>query len=144
MKRSDALAGLSRDHHQALFIAQRLTRATAETAGDACAAFQTFWDAERRHFGIEEEVLLPALARHVPPDHEAIVRVLVEHVDIRHRAADADAADAAALRELGRRLREHVRHEERTLFALVEAKLPEDELTELGAALARAHEPRLS
>jgi hemerythrin-like domain-containing protein len=139
MRRSDALAELSRDHHQALFAAQRLARATPETANEACAAFQAFWDRERHHFRIEEEILLPALARHVPPDHEAIVRVLTEHVDLRRRARDL-VAEPIALRELGTRLREHVRHEERTLFPLVQAALSEDELAELGATLAR-HDP---
>ena len=139
MKRSDALAELSRDHHQALFVAQRLIRATDATAEAAHAAFEEFWNRERHHFRIEEEILLPSLARHVPADHEAIVRVLTEHVDLRRRAADA-AADRATLQELGERLRTHVRYEERTLFALVETTLSEEELEELGAALARSHE----
>lgn len=138
MKRSEALAELSRDHHQALFVAQRLTRATDGTAAEARAAFQAFWERERDHFRLEEELLLPALARHVPADHEAIVRVLTEHVDLRRRAADT-GDDPAALRELGERFREHVRHEERTLFGLVEATLPAAELAEVGAALAGAH-----
>jgi hypothetical protein len=35
MKRNEALTSLSRDHHQALVIAQRLRRATAESASSA-------------------------------------------------------------------------------------------------------------
>jgi hypothetical protein len=64
MKRSDALAQLSRDHHHGLVVAQRLRRAADTTAGAAREAFLTFWDEEGRdHFRIEEEVLPPAFAR---------------------------------------------------------------------------------
>jgi hemerythrin-like domain-containing protein len=134
MKRSEELAPLSRDHHQGLFAALKLRR----TTDDARDAFLAFWVDGRRHFAIEEEILLPALARHAPADHAAIVRVLVEHVDLRRRArdleADADPAPAT-LRELGDRLHAHIRHEEDVLFPLIEATLPREELIALGAEL---------
>jgi hemerythrin-like domain-containing protein len=143
MKRAEALAELSRDHHQGLFVAQRLRRATDATAGEAREAFLAFWDAGgHAHFGIEEDVLLPATARHLAPDDPAIVRVLVEHVDLRRRAADvrADPATGAEdLHALGERLSDHIRHEERVLFPMIEQALPDDELSALGEALARAH-----
>ena len=42
-------------------------------------AFLGFWAAEgRQHFRDEEEILLPAFARHEPPTHEAVVRVLTD------------------------------------------------------------------
>src|SRR3954447_1161213 len=144
MKRSEELAPLSRDHHHGLFAALRLTRATPETAGAARDGFLAFWYGEgRRHFAIEEDLLLPAFARHAGPDHEAIVRVLVEHVDIRRRAQDLAEhghPPLAALHELGGRLRAHIRHEEDVLFMLVEHTLPNDELIALGAAVAAAEE----
>jgi hemerythrin-like domain-containing protein len=135
VKRSEELAPLSRDHHQGLFAALKLRRG----APDAREAFLAFWVEGRRHFAQEEELLLPALARHVPADHEAIVRVLVEHVDLRRRALDLErGADPPpeALRELGDRLHDHIRHEEDVLFPLIETSLPRDELAALGAALA--------
>jgi iron-sulfur cluster repair protein YtfE (RIC family) len=139
MKRSEALAQLSRDHHQALVVAQRLRRADPETAAAARDAFLDFWATEgRQHFRDEEEILLPAFARHESPAHEAVVRVLTDHVDLRRRAGDL-AGDSAAspddLRELGERLNAHVRHEERVLFPMIEAALSTDELVELAAAL---------
>ena len=123
MKRSDALAQLSRDHHHGLVVAQRLRRAAQETALPAREAFLEFWDQEaREHFRIEEEVLLPAFAR---------------------RAADL-AADPAPppeeLHELGERLHAHIRHEERVLFPLIEASLSQDEMSDLIAAIDRAHQ----
>jgi hypothetical protein len=86
MKRSEALAPLSRQHHRGLAAALKLKRAQASDAGEARAAFLEFWEAEGRdHFRIEEEILLPAYARHGEADHPAVVRVLVEHVDLRRR-----------------------------------------------------------
>jgi hemerythrin-like domain-containing protein len=86
-------------------------------------------------------VLLPAIAHHVPPTHDAVVRVLTDHIDIRRRAADLLADPTAApqaVRGLGERLHAHIRHEERTLFPLVEAALSDDELFDLAVALERA------
>ena len=51
-------------------IAQRLRRATAETATEAAWAFLSHWDAEEKlHFRLEEELLLPAYAAHGESDH---------------------------------------------------------------------------
>jgi hemerythrin-like domain-containing protein len=142
MKRDPALARLSHDHQHGLAAALQLRRATEETAAAARAAFLFFWDSEgRRHFSVEEEILLPASARHVPAAHEAVVRVLVDHVELRRRAADL-ALEAAPspedLHGLGEHLHHHIRHEERVLFPLIEDALPERELAELAAAIERA------
>jgi hypothetical protein len=89
MKRGEALAPLSRDHHQGLFVALQLKRAKPETAARARQAFLSFFEREgARHFRTDEEVLLPAYARRGEPDQPAVVRVLVEHVDLRCRAQD--------------------------------------------------------
>lgn len=144
MKRSDALVHLSRDHHHGLVVAQQLARATADTAANARGAFLAFWEQEGRdHFRVEEEVVLPAFARHGSPGHEAVARVLIDHVELRRLAADvaADPSPAPeALHQLGGRLRDHIRHEERVLFPLIESALPEDELAALAAAVEQAHE----
>jgi iron-sulfur cluster repair protein YtfE (RIC family) len=143
MKRSDALAQLSRDHHQGLVVAQRLRRAEEPTAGPARNAFLAFWIEDgSRHFRIEEEILLPAFARHGSPQDEAVIRVLTEHVDLSRRAADIAAEPEppiGLLRELGERLHGHIRHEERILFPLIEAALSDDELVELATAMEQAH-----
>jgi hemerythrin-like domain-containing protein len=142
MKRSPALAPLSRDHHHGLVVAQRLARASEESADAARAEFLRFWEAEgRTHFQVEEELLLPAFERHGSADHQAVVRVLVEHVEIRRRAADLEADPSIApdrLHDLGIRLQRHIRHEERVLFPLIEEALPEDELAELATSIERA------
>jgi len=140
VKRSEALAPLSRDHHQGLFVALQLKRAAPDTREAARAAFLEFFEIEgRRHFRAEEEVLLPAFARHGDPDDPAVVRVLVEHVDLRRRAQDLarSAPSPGELRELGVRLERHIRHEERVLFPMIEDALPAEELERLAAAIKR-------
>ena len=91
------------------------------------------------HFRAEEDLLLPAFARQIQHDDPLIVRVLTDHLDLRRRAldleADADPAPAA-LRELGERLKSHIRCAERVLFPKVEGTLPIEELERLGVALA--------
>src|SRR5688572_27121078 len=142
MKRDPALISLSRDHHGALSVALRLRRATAETAADVRADALRFWTtAGRPHFRLEEEVLLPAYARHGDPHHPLVARALCDHVAIRQRM-DALARDASpevtGLRELGTMLGDHVRLEERELFVLIEQTLPAAALAALADALRHA------
>jgi hypothetical protein len=142
MKRSTELAVLSREHHVALELALRLRRATAADADEVRSSTLGFWrDEGREHFRLEEELVLPAFARHAGADDTDIVRVLVEHVDIRRRIADLEReahADRTSLNALGKLLHDHVRHEERTVFGRVEAALDAEDLRALGAALQSA------
>lgn len=133
MKRHQALAQLSRDHHQALFQAMRLLRATDDDAAEALENFLDFWaDKGNLHFRAEEEVLLPAYSAHAEVSQDAVVRVLVDHVEIRRTAHELGEVRGDVpldtLHALGERLSEHVRHEERVLFPQIEAALSDEEL----------------
>jgi len=140
MRRTAALEGLSRDHHLALVVAQKLERATVDTAPMARQAFLSYWSSEgRHHLRSEDEVLLPASARHIDARDESVVRILVEHVELRRRAADLEADTDPPLhqiRALGDLLRGHVRYEERVLFPLIEQAVPAPDLATLAIALA--------
>lgn len=141
MKRTPALQPLSHDHHQALFVAQKLRRASAGTAREARDGFLAFWRLHgRSHFRREEEILLPAYAGYGDPRHPLVLRVLVDHVVIRHAADRLERSESPleALQELGVQLADHVRLEERELFALIEKALPAAELERVAAALAEA------
>lgn len=142
MRRSEALALLSRDHHQALFVAQKLRRADAENAAAERLRFLEYWETHgRHHFQLEEEVLLPAYAMHGDARHPLILRVLGDHVQIRAAAVQvARRAEVTpdVLEELGEALSEHVRLEERELFPLIESSMPADELLTLAQALEAA------
>jgi hypothetical protein len=142
MKRDPALAGLSRDHHQALAVALKLRRAAGDTAGAARAAFLEFWERDgHQHFRIEEDVLLPAFAGFGDAHHPLVARALCEHAVIRHRAgvmAGERLPPVEALHELGAMMAEHVRLEERELFPLIEESIPAPELAQLAVALEEA------
>ncbi len=142
MKRNEALRQLSRDHHRALEVALKLRRSTAAEAQQATSEFLEFWrDHGALHFRVEEDVLLPGASSHVDPTDPAMVRVLTDHIQIRRRARELGAgadAGAAQLNALGEMLSDHVRHEERVLFPMIEAALPEDELDRLARAIEEA------
>ena len=139
MKRDPALVSLSHDHHQALFVAQKLRRVTAETLVDARGAFLAYWEEHgRAHFRLEEEVLLPAYAVHGDPHHPLVARALCDHVAIRGQAdavGGAGTPTVAALNRLGVALADHVRLEERELFPLIESAMPATALAAVAAAL---------
>ena len=139
MKRSQELTPLSHDHHHGLFAAMKLKRATDETAGDAREGFLAYWHSQgRRHFAIEERLLLPALPADVPDCAAAGTRIRLDHEELRRRAAEATPEAVDALRELGELINAHVRFEEREVFPLVEARLSAAELGELGRRIAQA------
>jgi hypothetical protein len=112
-------------------------RADEATLDAAIAGFQEFFEREgRRHFAIEEELVLPALPADDPEWAAGVERVRDDHAAI--RAAAGALGDAADARALGERLNDHVRFEERTLFPLIERRLAGAELERLGAAIAVA------
>jgi hypothetical protein len=136
LKRSPALTSLSRDHHHALDVARRLRRAGPADYEAARACLLDFWEPRgRRHFEIEERVLLTAIDGSDAEWQTAAGRVLEEHDRIRRQVASLhDVDDARALGEL---LHDHVRFEERQLFVMLEARLSDDALARLGAAIER-------
>jgi hypothetical protein len=138
MRRSEALRSLSREHHQALTVAQELSR--TEDPEQAAAAFREFWRREGAiHFRIEEDVLLPTWELLGTVNAEAAARLAREHLELRAAVlALGEKPPPAAIRELGERLAAHVRFEERELFPLIEADLGARELERLARAVAAA------
>lgn len=141
MERNEALRALSHQRHQGLFVGLQLKRVRQESAADARKDFLDCFERGSSHFRAEEELLLPAFARHTGVDDPAIVRVLREHADLPGRAQDLERSadpDPAALHVLGERLESHIRFEERVLFPMIEEALSLNELARLGAAFALA------
>ena len=135
MKRAPALQELSPDHLKALLIAKRLREADDLVA--AGEAFARFWSTERHHFRLEEEILLPHWAAHAEIDHAAVVRVLEDHLALRRDALRLaeHRLSLSELRDLGARLHDHVRFEERQLFVMIEQALDAAGLEQLAGAL---------
>jgi hemerythrin-like domain-containing protein len=138
VKRSKALQSLSRDHHHALRVAQQLRR--AEDADRAANTFFDYWSSEgRRHFEVEEEVLLPYWALLGNFNREAVTRLSLEHLRIRAAALKLSREPSLELAgELGAQLADHIRFEERELFPLMEADLGEEALQDLASAVSAA------
>jgi hypothetical protein len=139
MKRAEALRPLSREHQGALAVAKRLS--DAEDGEAATAALLEFWRADgRRHFRIEEEVLLPGWALAAEVNRAGVERMLREHLEIRRQVLQAEAGEVelGELRALCGLLHDHVRFEERELFVEVEAALDPGQLDRLAAAIEAA------
>ena len=119
----------------------RMKRATQDDLGDVRDGVLEFWaEHGAKHFRIEEELLLPEFATTGDPADDAVVRVLVDHVWIRERMnrLGEDDLALAEVHELGERLDQHVRHEERVLFPLIERALDDETLAALGSRIAAA------
>jgi hemerythrin-like domain-containing protein len=145
MKRHRVLQDLSRDHHSALVVARRLQGAGGEDAIAIRDAFLEFWrTAGERHFRIEEEALLPTLARAGGAEEPIVSRVLHDHAEIRLNAMlmQSRLLSAPFQAELGELLADHVRLEERELFPLIEATLTPEALSSLGRAISEAEGKR--
>ena len=136
MKRADALLQLSREHHTALSIAQRVKRTlgagtATEVAALAEACAQRFVAELEPHFLDEERWLLPALEN--AGEHALVARTLDEHRRLRSLAAALAAGDLEPLAEFAEMLSAHVRFEERELFERAQQVIPADELGRLAA-----------
>lgn len=123
MKRSPALRALSSEHHTGLVLARR---ASLAADGDVTAAWNDvahrFETELEPHFRTEETALLPALAQ---AGEKAIVeRTLAEHAQLRQLIYDRPHT-ADSLRAFADLLTQHIRFEERELFAAAQARLPD-------------------
>lgn len=144
MKRAEALRPLSREHLKALLAAKR-TRDAADLE-EATRVFLAFWEEEgRRHFRVEEEVLLPGWAVAAEVDQPKTDRMLREHLEIRRGVLHLEARELtlAETHDLGRLLHDHVRFEERVLFPLIEDALDQEYLDRLAAAIEEAENEAL-
>jgi hemerythrin-like domain-containing protein len=130
MKRKPQLLGLSSEHHQGLVMARKLSeRASGWAESDAAAFHRRFETELEPHFRTEEEVLLPALRRAGRAD--LADRTLDEHASLRALDLRASDGDGDAARRLGEQLANHIRFEERALFPVCEALLPDGVLDEV-------------
>lgn len=157
MKRHRSLHPLSEHHHHVLVQALQIRRADQAPGAKRTTALRRaartlvgFWKKKgKRHFREEEEVLLPAYARHARLDENPhIMRMLSEHALIRARMEQLEAGLAARrsveaeVIALGRLLHDHVRLEENQIFPAIESVLGGVELRSLAPRLTRLHPPR--
>jgi hemerythrin-like domain-containing protein len=155
MKRHPSLHPLSQHHHFALIQALEMRRAAEAPPEKRAAAVQhqaekfvRFWHKSgREHFREEEEVLLPAYARHMRLDRDAdVMRVLADHAEIRAAVlnfekllAEKTSIEAEEMSRVGKLLHDHVRLEENEVFPRIEKALGEKQLSAMGQGLTRLH-----
>jgi hemerythrin-like domain-containing protein len=155
MKRHPSLHPLSQHHHFALIQALEMRRAAespveirAATIERQAAKFLRFWrNTGHVHFREEEEVLLPAYARHARLDSDAaVMRMLADHAEIRAGVLKVEQClagnipiDAEEFARLAKLLHDHVRLEENVIFPRIEKKLGEEQLGAMGRGLTRLH-----
>ena len=110
--------------------------------------FVRFWHKSGHvHFREEEEVLLPAYARHVRLDRDAeVMRILADHAEIRAAVRDFEQRlamkapiEAGEIARIGKLLHDHVRLEENEVFPRIEKALSEERLNAMGRGLTRLH-----
>ncbi len=155
MKRHPSLHPLSQHHHFALIQALEMRRASEAPKEKRHAAverqaekFVAFWHKTGIvHFREEEEVLLPAYARHTRLDQDAgVMRLLADHAEIRsvvqdfeQRGAKKLPIEVEAMARLAKLLHDHVRLEENDVFPRIERVLGEEHLNAMGRGLTRLH-----
>jgi hemerythrin-like domain-containing protein len=155
VKRHPSLHPLSQHHHFALIQALEMRRAAEAPAEKRQAAverqaakFVAFWHKKGMvHFREEEEVLLPAYARHTRLDQDrGVMRLLADHAEIRAAVLDFEQRLAAkapmeveAMGRLAKLLHDHVRLEENEIFPRIEKVLGEKGLNSMGSGLTRLH-----
>jgi iron-sulfur cluster repair protein YtfE (RIC family) len=118
-----------------------LARRSADEEEARCARLLALWEEEiLSHCRAEEEVLLPELAARLSEADAVIVFTQSDHVTLRRLArelrAARGAARAGARAALERKLVEHTRFEERTLFPALQESLGCDRVAALEAELA--------
>ncbi len=146
-KRHPALIPLSHDHHHGLALALRCRKHALgqlnpgePAATEACAAEASRFFNENltAHFEAEETILFPLMAAHKDCG-ELVARLEREHE--RFRAMVARAGDAAGRRkflfDFGDLLEQHIRSEERQLFAAFEMYIPEADAERAGREIKR-------
>ena len=139
MKRHEALAPLSREHHSTLMLAQLLKKHAPEYKGlptnntdKARYALQQFEGIIKNHFKQEENIL-----EKVKDCHAAIktvaAEIIQEHQQLTalfnslHTATDVEDT----MDKLANLLQDHIRKEERVLFPLVQQYCSEELLQQI-------------
>ena len=113
------LVKLSREHHDALVLAQRAKRAVPGGEAIILEVRNAFETEIERHFVAEESGLLPALA--TAGHREIVERTLSEHAMLREMVSALHSQKPESLVNFGELLASHVRFEERELFPLAES-----------------------
>lgn len=133
MKRHPSLEAFSRDHNVGLVLGRRLGLAAAldeESRKEVAQAILRYWNDEMAdHFADEEKLLMPLI-----PTPEIGRQLLADHRELTGliERLGRGEIEAGLIERTGKRLSEHIRWEERSVFPAIEASATAAELKELG------------
>ena len=149
MKRHFVLVEFSKDHHQALILAQICKINSPEYNGmpttDAGKAELVLerWESELNpHFNLEEKVLIPLVENKSRRLKELCKRIILEHKQIGNLIGkiSEDVELESTLNEFGLLLDNHVRLEEREWFEEIQNSLSNEEMNNLGTLVKKEKE----
>ncbi len=128
IKRCKELAPLSREHHDGLQFVWKIRQGLENgTSVDRIARYVSwFWlNHIKPHFNDEEKVLM----LYLPATHPYVKQMIDEHAQIRELILSLDReADNEHLKMLADFINNHIRFEERKLFAYAEKTLTKEQL----------------
>ena len=131
IKRSKELAPLSREHHDGLLFAWKIKQGleNGTSIETICNYTRWFWSNHiKPHFKDEERVLV----RFLPEDNSLVQQMIKEHAQIRDLIISLDKEpDSSSLQLLAEFINNHIRFEERKLFAYAEEVLTPEQLGEI-------------
>ena len=145
MKRHDALAPLSREHHGALILAQLLKNITtvytglpADVIGKAAYAIRFYNEELVKHFKEEEDIVIATITGIDAALDILANEIIAEHKDLRILFTTInDSSDLSAhLEKIGNTLEQHIRKEERIFFPLVQQLCNQAQLATIENALS--------
>ncbi|MCW8886549.1 MAG: hemerythrin domain-containing protein [Motiliproteus sp.] len=137
MRRIAELQPLSKDHHQALVIANRCKSVGGLGISQDCEIYwqktqELFKQELEPHFQEEEQYLIPVLER--IGEQQLLDQLQQEHALMRALVDDVGQPARELLLRFGELLANHVRFEERELFELLQQRMLPDELQALEGA----------
>ena len=137
--RNQFLAPLSREHHYGLLLCWKIRtglRKNVEVHRILAYAEWFYKNHLMSHFEIEEKYVFSVLG----DDHELVKRALKEHRQLRRLFKEIREEDKN-LGLIEEKLDEHIRFEERVLFAEIKAIASESELEEISIKHSHETEP---
>lgn len=150
MKRHKSLIPLSKQHHDALILAQLIKKNSppykglpTDLAGKRKYTLEKFREHLVPHFEAEELILIPFIIGRSKEIDLLCEEVIAEHQKIADLVEEIRTEKAVEknLNELGFLLSSHIRKEERKLFQTIQEILSEDQLIKLGKELAYLNKP---
>ena len=145
MKRHDALAPLSREHHGALILAQLLKNITtvytglpADVIGKAAYAIRFYNEELVKHFKEEEDIVIATITGMDVTLDTLAIEIIAEHKELQTLFTTInDVSDLSAhLEKIGNTLEQHIRKEERIFFPLVQQLCNQAQLATIEKALS--------